>query len=103
MSVGKGKASYLLSLLAAWSTLLAVMAALSSVLIVNWHFLVQGKGVGVYSVVFYLSVLAISGLVWGISLIGYRNWKLAIAIGLIGGLPLLFVPFIPVWFQAPAL
>ncbi|MFC4259678.1 hypothetical protein ACFOZ5_11620 [Marinobacter lacisalsi] len=69
----------------------------------NWSFIVSGNGAGVFSVVFYVFALMLTGVVWSISFWLYRNKALAILYWLVCLAPLPVFLFFPVWFQAPSL
>ena len=93
----------LVGMLLGWLAVVGMGLTNAFVFWANWPFIVSGKGAGVFSVVFYIFALLITGVVWLISFWLYRNKALAILYWLICLAPLPVFLLFPVWFQAPNL
>lgn len=84
-------------------SLLVMLLSNAYVFSVNWHFIISGQGVGVYSVVVHIFAFMISFAVWLFSFVMYRNKVLALFYWVTSLLPLPLFLLYPVWFQAPTI
>lgn len=86
-----------------WLSVLGMGLTSAFIVWANWSFIVAGKGVGVYSVVFYIFAVLVTGLAWLISFWLYRNKALAVFYWLACLILMPLFLFFPVWFQTPNL
>ena len=71
---------------------------LAALIVIQWNFIISGKGIGSFSTLWFLGYFAVSFIVWLIAFLISKNRKWDIAYWISIAIPLVMFFFLPISF-----
>ncbi len=71
---------------------------LFAIVLMHWNFIISGKGLGSFTILWFIGYFILSVVLWGIAFLMERNWQWTIVFWISVLVPILLFTFLPVRF-----